>query len=89
MALGASAADVLTMVLRKGIGVLAAGVGVGLAVSFGLSRVIVSQLWGVSAHDGITILGVVVVIFAVGLIACWIPAHRATRVSPVTALRCE
>lgn len=89
MALGASAADVLTMVLRKGIGVLAAGVAVGLVVSFALSRVIVGQLWGVSAHDGITILGVVAVIFAVGLIACWIPARRATRVSPVTALRCE
>lgn len=89
MALGASAADVLRMVLRKGIGVLAAGVAVGVIVSFALSRVIVSQLWGVSPHDGITSLAVVVVIFVVGLLACWIPARRATRVNPITALRCE
>ncbi len=89
MALGASAGDVLKIVLRKGIGVLAVGISIGLVVSFALSRVIVSQLWGVSGHDGITVFAVVALIFVVGLIACWIPARRATRVSPVTALRYE
>ena len=89
MALGASASDVLRMVLRKGMEVLVVGISAGLLVSFVLSRIIVSQLWGVSAHDGLTTLAVVTLIFFVGLVACWIPARRATRVSPVTALRYE
>jgi len=89
MALGASAGDVLRMVLRKGMEVLVVGISAGLLVSFVLSRIIVSQLWGVSAHDGLTTLAVVTLIFFVGLVACWIPARRATRVSPVTALRYE
>jgi ABC-type antimicrobial peptide transport system permease subunit len=89
MALGASAGDVLRMVLRAGMKVLLTGIGIGLAISFALSRVIASQLWGVSAHDGITILAVVGLVFFVGLMACWIPARRATLVSPSTALRYE
>lgn len=89
MALGASAGDVLRMVLRQGLGVLAVGIVIGISVSLALSRIIVSQLWGVSAHDGVTILAVMALILLAGLVACWIPAHRATRVNPVTALRCE
>lgn len=89
MALGAAGGDVLSMVLGKGLRLVAGGVAIGLAVSLALARLIVTQLWGVSAHDGLTILGVVLLIVLVGLVACWIPARRATRVSPVTALRCE
>jgi putative ABC transport system permease protein len=89
MALGASPGDVLKMVLRKGLGVLAVGIAIGLAVSFALSRVIVSQLWGVSPYDPLSAVSVVLLLLAIGLLACWIPARRATRVSPVTALRYE
>lgn len=89
MALGASAGDVLRMVLGKGLGILVVGMVIGIGVSLAFSRIIVSQLWGVSAHDGVTILAVIALILLVGLVACWIPARRATRVNPVTALRCE
>ena len=89
MALGAATRNVLNMILRKGLGLLLIGIAIGLAVSLALSRLIVTQLWGVSAHDTVTILAVVGLLLLVGLIACWIPAHRATRVNPVTALRCE
>lgn len=89
MALGASAGDELRMVLRQGLGVLAMGIVLGISVSLALSRIIVSQLWGVSAQDAVTTLAVMALILLAGLVACWIPAHRATRVNPVTALRCE
>jgi putative ABC transport system permease protein len=89
IALGAARADVLNMVLRKGLQLLLAGIAIGLAVSFAISRVIVSQLWGVSPYDRLTLFSVAVLLLAVGLIACWIPARRATRVNPSTALRYE
>jgi putative ABC transport system permease protein len=89
MALGAGAGDVLRMVLRKGLGVLAVGISIGLVVSFALSRVIVSQLWGVSPYDPLSAVSVVLLLLVIGLLACWIPARRATRVSPVTALHYE
>jgi putative ABC transport system permease protein len=89
IALGAARADVLNMVLRKGLQLLLAGIAIGLAVSFALSRLIVSQLWGVSPYDRLTLFSVAVLLLAVGLIACWIPARRATRVNPSNALRYE
>ena len=89
MALGADAGDVLRMVLRKGTKLLLGGIGIGLAVSFAVARTVVTQLWGVSAYDLLTLVAVVVLLLFVGLAACWIPARRATRVDPVTALRYE
>jgi putative ABC transport system permease protein len=89
MALGAEASDVLKMVLRKGTKLLLGGIGIGLAVSFAVARTVVAQLWGVSAFDRLTLAGVVGLLLIVGLAACWIPARRATRVDPVTALRYE
>jgi putative ABC transport system permease protein len=89
MALGAAGGDVLKMVLRTGLLLLLGGIAVGLAVSFTLSRVIVSQLWGVSPHDPLTLASVAGLLLAVGLVACWIPARRATRINPVNALRYE
>jgi putative ABC transport system permease protein len=89
IALGAARADVLNMVLRKGLQLLLAGIAIGLAVSFALSRLIVSQLWGVSPYDRLTLFSVAALLLAVGLIACWIPARRATRVNPSNALRYE
>jgi putative ABC transport system permease protein len=89
IALGAARADVLKMVIRKGLQLLLAGVAIGLAVSFALSRVIVTQLWGVSPYDRLTLVSVAALLLAVGLIACWIPARRATRINPSSALRYE
>src|ERR1700674_859738 len=89
IALGAARADVLKMVIRKGLQLLLAGIAIGLAVSFALSRVIVTQVWGVSPYDRLTLVSVAALLLAVGLIACWIPARRAPRVNPSTALRYE
>jgi putative ABC transport system permease protein len=89
IALGAARGDVLRMVLRKGLYLLLTGIVIGLSVSFVLSRILVSQLWGVSPYDRLTSIAVAGLLLLVGLIACWIPARRATRVNPSTALRYE
>jgi putative ABC transport system permease protein len=89
MALGAAAGDVLKMVLVQGLVLLAAGILFGTAVSLLLGRVIASQLWGVSPYDPITIGGVAGLLLVIGLLACWVPARRATGVNPLAALRCE
>jgi len=89
IALGAARSDVLKMVLGKGLQLLLLGIAIGLAASFAVSRLFVSQLWGVSAHDPLTLAAVASLLLLVGLIAGWIPARRATRVNPSTALRYE
>jgi putative ABC transport system permease protein len=89
MALGAGGADVLRMVLRMGLRLIAVGVIVGTLTSLGAARVIASQLWGVSPHDPATLVGVVVLVILAGLAACYFPARRATRVDPLVALRYE
>jgi ABC-type antimicrobial peptide transport system permease subunit len=89
MALGAAGGDVQRLVIRTGLRLVALGIGIGLAASLGLSRLISSQLWGVSAHDPLTLVIVPVLLLMIGVLACWIPARRATRVSPVIALRYE
>ncbi len=89
MALGAGHADVLRMVLRMGLRLVGLGVIAGLAASFGVTRLIASQLWGVSPYDPVTLAGVVAVVAVAGLAACYFPARRATRVDPMTALRYE
>jgi ABC-type antimicrobial peptide transport system permease subunit len=87
MALGASRADVLRMVLWMGARLLGMGLAVGLVASFAVTRLIASQLWGVSPHDPVTLCGVVVIVASAGLAACYFPARRATRVDPMVALR--
>ncbi|HUG53285.1 MAG TPA: ABC transporter permease, partial [Vicinamibacteria bacterium] len=89
MALGARRADVLKLVIRMGARPVVLGLAIGLLVSLGLSRVIASQLWGVSPHDPATLASVAMVLLLTGLVACWIPARRATRVDPLVALRYE
>lgn len=89
MALGAEGSDVVRMVLRTGLRLLLAGIGIGLAVSLMMARFVASQLSSVSPYDVLTLGAVVALLLGVGLAACWIPARRATRVSPVTALRYE
>jgi putative ABC transport system permease protein len=89
MALGAGSADVMRMVLRMGLQLVGLGVGVGLLASFGVTRVIANQLWGVSPRDPVTLVAVVAVVALAGLAACYFPARRATKVDPMVALRCE
>jgi putative ABC transport system permease protein len=89
MALGAHQSQILGMVLRNGLGLIAAGVAIGLVASVGLTRLIASELWGVSATDPWTFAAVVMVLAASGLAACLLPAWRAARVDPTQALRYE
>jgi putative ABC transport system permease protein len=89
MALGAKGGDVLGLVIKTGLRLVLAGVAVGLMASLALSRVIETQLWGVSAYDPVTLGGAVLLLLATGVLACWIPARRASRVEPLVALRYE
>ena len=87
MALGAARTHVLTMVLRRGLVLILAGIGLGLFASFALMRYLASQVWGVSLYDPWTYAVVAICVGAVGLAACLAPARRATRIDPIVALR--
>jgi len=89
MALGANGSSVLGMVLRMGLKLVGIGVGLGLLASLALGRVIATQLWGVSAYDLWTLASVAAVLLLTGMLACWLPARRASNVDPLVALRYE
>ena len=89
MALGARSVDVLRMVLTNGMTLVLAGVAIGVAGALALTRFLTSMLFGVTATDTTTFVAVSLTLVAVALVACLVPARRATKVNPLDALRCE
>jgi len=89
VALGAQRGEILRMVLGSGILLIAAGLAIGLFASFGLTRFLANQIWGVSTTDPWTFGAVAALVVGVGLAACYLPARWATEVDPLVALRYE
>jgi putative ABC transport system permease protein len=87
MSLGADPGRVLRMVLREGGVLLAAGLVLGFAGAFLSARVIQGLLFGVAPHDPVTFVGVAAMMAVIGVVACWIPAHRAARIDPAITMR--
>jgi ABC-type lipoprotein release transport system permease subunit len=103
MALGAQTANVLRLVIWQGLKLVLLGLAVGAASGYGLKRLLANQsfgrgtwqarmaeqLYGVSVTDPLTVAVIALLLIVVALLACWIPARRATKVDPMTALRSE
>jgi ABC-type antimicrobial peptide transport system permease subunit len=89
MALGAQRRDILNLILTHGAKMTIVGAFIGVAPSLVLTRLMASQLFGVSSYDPGTFASVAILLVVVGLAACWIPARRAMRVDPMVALRYE
>ena len=89
IALGATRANVLRMVLRQGLATAVIGVAIGIAGALGLTRTLQSFLFGLSPTDPLTFAAVALLLILVALLACYIPARRASKVDPMTALRYE
>jgi len=89
MALGAQRRDIFSLVLKQGIILALIGVGIGVAGAIGLSKVLGSVLYGISATDPLTFISVALIMIVVALVACFFPARKATKVDPLTAMRYE
>jgi putative ABC transport system permease protein len=89
MALGAQSRDVLALIIKQGMALSLLGILLGLLVSLALTRVLASQLYGISSTDPVTFTAISVLLMLVAMIACYIPALRATKLDPLIALRYE
>jgi putative ABC transport system permease protein len=89
MALGAQQFQISRMILNKGLRLIASGILIGIGASFALTRFLASQIWGVSPTDPLTFASTLLLIVAVGLAACLLPARRASQMDPLVALRYE
>jgi putative ABC transport system permease protein len=87
MSLGAESGRVQRMILKEGGVLLATGLVLGVVGAFFAARVIQGLLFGVAPHDPITLIGVAIVMGAIGIVACWIPARRAARIDPAITMR--
>jgi putative ABC transport system permease protein len=89
MSLGAMPGDIVRLVLAEGVLPAVIGVAAGLVASYGLTRLIAVALFGVKPLDALTYAGATFILLGIAALACYIPARRAMRVEPMTALRCE
>jgi ABC-type antimicrobial peptide transport system permease subunit len=89
IALGAASSNVQNMVIRQGMLLVLIGAALGTAAAIGLTRFLESFLYGVTALDPVVFLAVPILLSVVALAAVWLPAHRASRIDPIQALRCE
>jgi len=89
LALGAQRGNVVQMVLRQGANMALLGVAIGVGVALALTRLMASLLFGVTAHDPMTFAAVAALLLFVTLLACYVPARRASKVDPIVALRWE
>jgi putative ABC transport system permease protein len=89
LALGARKGDVIRLILKQGMTPAVVGVALGLGGAWAMTRLMSGLLFEVSATDPLTFAAVTLLLIAIALLACWIPARRATKVDPMIALRCD
>jgi putative ABC transport system permease protein len=89
MAFGATPRNIFNLVVGQGMKLSAAGIMIGLGAAFGLTHVMTNMLVDIKPTDPLTFVAITLIFFLIAAIASWLPARRATKVDPMTALRCE